>query len=146
MGWRIENRKAFMEMKTSEVGRSVQTPGYGGDFYPSDQFYKSTLLLPRASKLSSIMGSQHDKSLVIEIETITREEECWQEDVQYGSKYKLSSYMEEKTWEDAEAHCQSLGGHLASVRTAEEHEELASLAGWMIGVRSLKVMEKDSTV
>ena len=37
--------------------------------------------------------------------------------------------MEEKTWADAEAHCQSLGGHLASVQTAEEHEELTLLAG-----------------
>ena len=44
-----------------------------------------------------------------------------------GSKYHL--HNEQKTWEEAEAHCQGGGGHLASILTAEEDLEVMSLVG-----------------
>ena len=61
------------------------------------------------------------------MEVDTREEEGWQEEVLYGSKYKL--FKDEKTWEDAEAHCHGEGGHLASVLNDKENEELLALVG-----------------
>ena len=124
MSWRIENNPP-MEMTTSEVGRSVQTPGFGGDsfdeaFYLSNQAYTSTLLLPSAEQIGK-------GSLVIQLEEDTRDEEGWQERVLYGSKFKL--YRKGKTWEAAESYCQEEGGHLASVTTVAEHQEVWALAG-----------------
>jgi hypothetical protein len=63
-----------------------------------------------------------DGSLVVEIEVDTREEvEGWQEEVEHNrgpvaTDYKL--HTDKKTWEEAEAACQTAGGHLASVLPA----------------------------
>ena len=60
---------------------------------------------------------------MIQLEVDTREEEGWQEEVEYlGQRYVY--HEEKKTWPDAEAHCQSEGGHLASVLTREEQKEV----------------------
>ena len=88
-------------------------------FYLTDQSYTSTLLLPTAEQVG-------DGSLVIQLEVDTGEEESWQGEVTYGSRYKL--YKEGKNWTEAEAHCQREGGHLASVTTEEEWEKVNIIA------------------
>ena len=125
LSWRTENSNPPLEMTTSEVGRSVQTPGFGGNmlqeqFYLTNKSYTSTLLLPTADNVG-------DGSLVIQLELDTGDEEGWQGQVQYGSRYKL--YKKKKTWTEAEAHCQEEGGHLASVTTQEQWQQVKTLAG-----------------
>ena len=98
ISWRIENINLPLETTIKDIGRSVQTPGFGGGIieealYISDQSYTSTLLLPTTEKVSKwALGRQVvDWSLVIMLDVITNEEEGWQEGVQYKawSKYKL---------------------------------------------------------
>ena len=69
--------------------------------------------------LAELVG---DGSLVIEVEVDTREEEGWEEYVEtnVGEVRKYKFYDIEMTWTEAEAYCQSEGGHLASVPTQEE--------------------------
>ena len=127
--WRINPPP--LEMTVQELGRSVQTPGLGGDTferedYMADGDYKTTLLLPH-----NIQGMVGEGALVMQLQVDTREEGGWKEVVktsQSGQKtYKL--YTEKKTWSDAEAHCQKVGGHLASVLSQEEQEEVTAAAG-----------------
>ena len=127
--WRLDPPP--LEMTVQELGRSVQTPGLGRDTfdredYIADREYKTTLLLPH--NIQEMVGKG---ALVVQLEVDTREEEGWKEVVktsQGGQKiYKL--YEEEKTWSDAEEHCQGERGHLASVLTQEEQEEVKVAAG-----------------
>ena len=51
----------------------------------------------------------------------------------------------EKTWDEAELHCQVEGGHLASLGTEEEHQQVADMVGWYsvwIGGRYQKEKEE----
>ena len=71
---------------------------------------------------------------MIQLDVDTREEEGWQEEVRYlttakwgPEKYKL--YLQWKTWSDAEAHCREEGGHLASVLSEEEQDEVKTAIG-----------------
>ena len=130
LSWRIDKRYPDLELTTSEVGQTVQTPGLGdswdGEFYKDSHTYISTLLFP--GNLAELVG---DGSLVIEVEVDTREEEDWVEYVETNkgtaSKYKL--YEMKKTWQDAETYCQREGGHLTSILTEEEQKEVSAVAG-----------------
>ena len=112
------------------------TPSFRGECnkscYKEDKYF--TLVLELPEDLPEKIGSG---SLIIHLEVDITEERGRREEVAYweGSKYKL--YKEEKTWADAEAHCQREGGHLASVQTERDLEELKAAAGtwraWMGG-------------
>ena len=129
LSWRIEN--PLLVMATSELGRSVQTPGLrdkilNESFHTVDRAYKASLVLPDNIQVDS-------GNLVIQLEVDTREEEGWQEEVSYSTtakwgpeKYKL--YIMRKSWSDAEAHCKGEGGHLASVLSEEDQQEVSALA------------------
>ncbi|UCG03870.1 MAG: lamin tail domain-containing protein [Candidatus Heimdallarchaeota archaeon] len=45
-----------------------------------------------------------------------------------GNEYKL--FTESKTWGEAKAACESLGGHLVTITSQEENDFVQSLAGW----------------
>ena len=110
MNWRIENPQ--LVMPTSDIGRSLHTPGFGGDnfdesFYKGGRDYKTTLNIP--DTMLDIMGNG---TLVIHLEVNTREEKGWEEDVLYSmnpkwgaNKFKYFPIF--KNWTDAEAYCQS---------------------------------------
>ena len=128
LSWRIE--PVPMETTLQEVGRSVQTPGFrenrfDRDSFMADRTYKVTLVLPENIQEKVCSGT-----LVVQLEVDTREEDGWHEDVLYTTesptwgpaKFKL--FLEKKTWADAGAHCQSEGGHLASVNTMEEQHQI----------------------
>ena len=72
-------------------------------------------------------GSMEDNcSLVIELQVDADEEEVLE--YRDEDKYTLfSERRERKTWKGAEEHCQKLGGHLASVRTPGEQNEIEDL-------------------
>ena len=132
LSWRIENKSPPMEMKTSEIGRSFKTPGFGEDrfeevFYQSDRVFTSTLHFPKYIEGGSDV-------LDVQLEVDTREEKGWQEEVRFGSKY-IYHREPTKTWADAETHCQVEGGHLASVLTKGDQLELEAfnLNAWIGG-------------
>merc|ERR1711994_407616 len=79
-------------------------------------------------------------SFVIRLDVDTRDEEGWMEQVIFAElededlvstyEYTLHETWPLKTWEEAEAECQSEGGHLASVTSEEVNEEIRRLAGY----------------
>ena len=110
---------------------TITTPWFGGefvkDYYLEDKDYHMVLELP--DDIKDLVGSG---SLAIELEVDLREEEGWQERVQYTNidldlRYEL--HTEKKTWPEAEAVCQQEGGHLASVASEEENEALRKAGG-----------------
>ena len=123
-----------LELFTSEVGRTAQTPGHLESFdlkyYHADQKHDASLYIP--DDLKEQVG---DGKLVIELEVDTREAEDWIEDVKYELgkrqlKEKYQLFIEEKTWQEAETFCQSLGGHLASILSRNENQVINGIASF----------------
>ena len=121
---KASGRKGFDIFKWENSG-SFETPGFKEEFNPNhfidDKNYHMILQFP--ANIQEHVGSG---SLVVLLEVDTRgEDEGWQELVQYQerAKLKLSEPGVYKTWEEAEAHCQAEGGHLASVLSEEETTE-----------------------
>ena len=116
------------EVRMWDNNGSWHTPWFGEEYetnyYKEDKFYNLIIDIPKDLSAQIGLGS-----LVIQMEVDTREKEGWQEKVSYwqGSKYKL--YRESKTWPDAEATCQEEGGHLASVLSEGDQEELRAAMG-----------------
>ena len=123
--WRIE--PAPLELTTSEVGRSIQTPGLGGTFdeasYATARAYKATLLFPE-----DLADQIANGSLVIELEVDTREEEGWTEEVKHSVVSKYKAYGSKLSWWDAEAYCKTEGGHLASILSNKEQNMASDAA------------------
>ena len=88
--------------------------------YLTPQHYHYTLEFPNS--LPQLVGSTG--ALVVQMEVAIRQEEGWQEEVSYmeGSRFKFHS--DYKTWVDAEAVCVSEGGHLATIMSLGELEEV----------------------
>ena len=139
-------RDSGFEIETWKNYGTLQTPWYGAtireDYYSRDKHHHVVLQLP--VNIGELVGSG---TLVIELEVDTREEEGWQEEVVYSasslvsyqnnsiSKHKLmlrefikGKSLHEMSWEDAEAHCQMHGGHLTSILTEEEQQEVIKVA------------------
>ena len=126
LSWRIENPSVFSGSVT-EPGKSIQTPMFKGTFDPEyfkrERTYIATLELP--DDLTAQVGNG---SLTIEMEVDLREGEGddWVE-YDFGSLSKYQLFNQTKIWAEAEAACQSKGGHLASVTSQDELEELVEL-------------------
>ena len=108
---------------------AFQTSGFG-ETYDKDSYESNTtvnMILEFPEGLSEQVGSG---SLVIQLEVDTREEEGWREEVQYrdGGPKKYTLHKEIKTWYEAESQCQSEGGHLASIVTKEEWQQVMTVA------------------
>ena len=121
LSWRIENPP--LELTMTEVGKGVVSPSMGANSsYGLEGVFKASLLIPET--ISEEVGSGR---LVVQLEVAAREEGV-QEEIMYSTaswgKPKYSYYEKKRTWADAEAHCQREGGHLASVLSQEEHEEM----------------------
>ena len=114
--WSIENPTLIWTSSISEVGRSIQTHDYGDTFAelvdPSpDHIYSSILKIPEG-----FQGDIGNDTLVIELNVEMRDED----EVAWSMSYKL--YRKHKTWVDADAHCKSEGGQLASIHSKWEQE------------------------
>ena len=101
---------------------SHRTPGFGEsyqeDYHNHDKDQHFILELPQSAL-----------SLRLQLEVDTRVQEGWREEAAYsaGSRFRLYNLI--LSWQYAEAHCQAEGGHLASVRTEEEQQEVIRLKG-----------------
>ena len=104
------------------------TPGFGEEqeksYYDEDKYYRLVLELPK--DFYEKIGSG---TLVIQLEVDTREEEDWQEEVEYWEGSKYTGNSEVLTWKEAEAHCMKGGGHLASVQSAGENQDVYGIFG-----------------
>ena len=105
------------------------TPGfheeYNPSYYTGDKHHHVAIDFPK--NLRDEMGSGF---LVIQLEVDTREEEGWQEYVEYtAQRTKLYGEERDRTyWSAAEAHCQRDGGHLASILSEEDQQEVKAVA------------------
>ena len=125
--WKIWKCSEDLEIFTEELGRNIQTPLLGEqlneNFLGIDHTFKSTLRFPE--NISELVGSG---SLVIHLETRTREEGEYVK-TNKGGPNQLKLYIEAKNWKDASDHCQTEGGQLASVLSAEEQMKVEKLTG-----------------
>ena len=98
------------------------TPDFHGDF--DKTYYKDSkhhhIALDFPENLRDNIGSG---VLVIHLEVDIRENEGWQEYVEYSAQ-RTKLYTEKKSWAYAEAHCQWEGGHLASIMSQEDQQEV----------------------
>ena len=112
--------KGFMTFLWNRTGKH-QTPDFGGEydegFFKADREYQTVLQLP--DDMAEQVGGG---KLVIEIEVNTMEEVSYREG-------ELKLYTVKKNWTEAEAHCTSVGGHLASALSDEEQSVLETVAG-----------------
>ena len=85
---------------------TIKSSWYREDF--REERYKKNkdvhLVLDFPANLPDLVGSG---SLVIEFEVDIEEEEGWVEEVGYSEGTRYKAFYERKTWEEAEAHCQS---------------------------------------
>ena len=104
-----------IQIKVSNNYGQIQTPFLNQtdmktSFYKENHHVSFIFELPE--NIEETLGG---RSLVIQLDVSTREEEGWQEEVVVTKYPKYKLFREKKTWANAEAHCQSEGGHLASV-------------------------------
>ena len=117
LSWKIEKPTMIWTTSISEVGRSIQTPSLVHKEMSSGYLHKATLLLPKDFQQPSTY-----RSLVVELVV-----DLGQSDEFFAfTSYKL--YRQKKTRIDAETHCQSEGGQLASIHSQWE-QTLAEKAG-----------------
>ena len=126
-----------IEIVMSNNYGEIQTPWFG-ESYNKDYYKEGKKLLFDIKISEELKAHVGRRSLVIELEVDTREEQGWQEKVVYSAwdniayrsedivEYELCNEL--KSWSDAEAHCQRYGGHLVSVLTQEEQELTAAAA------------------
>ena len=149
------DKNGMLEIIMSNNYGEIKSPGFGEpydkDYYKKDIKLCFNVRIPAELKVQ--VGRQ---SLVVELEVNTRKGDGLQEKVEYiiytpqeeeeddtveyntngdniihrrQNTLEYKQYLEYKTWPEAEAHCQSEGGHLASV-TSQEEQEVAKAAGW----------------
>ena len=123
LSWRIENPR--LEVVLKEPGSFVATPGYEmsdlRNHFQANHVYKASLDF--SDRVKEQMGNN---SMTVNLEVDTREVEGWNEYVTIRPKFWLVE--EKKSWNEAQAHCESEGGHLASFETEEELEMVENKA------------------
>lgn len=122
--WRIEDPSLIWTSNFSKVGRSLKTPQLGEVVKPGDAsrdlIYKVMLSIPEY--LEKDIGNN---ALVVQIDVDMREGGNFVWNTKYMAFGK--GYYEKKNWAEAEAHCRSEGGQLASIHS-EEQQALAEKA------------------
>ena len=148
LSWSVEEKKRRgREVELRDVGRFVETPFWGEqlnkDWKYSDHFYKATLLM---DDIYDQMNEQ-DK-LIIDLTAETGEGRLFAgkggptHSTTISENNQHVMYKEARTWEEAEEFCFHKGGHLASVSTEEEWNEIITVIGdeqvWVGGTDQVK--------
>ena len=112
-----------LEVLVSTLNGTIETPWFGKSFERSyflkDRHHHVVLEFPK--NMASRLG---EGSLVIDLEVDTRVEEGWQETVEIREGPRYTEEIPQENWKFVEQHCVELGGHLASVHSEWEHNEL----------------------
>ena len=132
LSWWIENPTMKLTMNNGQVGRSIQTPQLGGTPIEtsSDHVYEAVLMVP-----DNFLKEIGNGTLAIELDVEKGEED----EAVYGFRGGYKLYREEKTWDEAAAHCKSRNGQLVSIHSEEEQTLVEQVAGgsrvWLNGRR-----------
>ena len=123
--WRILNKFPNLIFKTSHLGGEISTPYLGEEhdkeLYLADRKSTFQLTLPEAAYVGK-------NKLNIQIEVSIGEGDGWNEVVEYREGPTFTYHSCRQNFEQAEATCVKNGGHLASVTTAYENEEVKALS------------------
>ena len=112
-------------MTLSGVEGSIHSPGFGQTFSSED--YRLLLGKEIHYKLNvadtkNLMHENDFLKLTIEVDTE------YENDVRFAKNVRYVVFEEELSWYQAEASCESKGGHLVSVTTQKEQDEVKALA------------------
>ena len=135
ISWKVEGeerRRSSMQIETGEVGRKVESPLFGN---PGWDLWAKAAHVHKASLLTSNLAERMNDgdSLVVEVTSDLGKGELV---VGQGNSFpgqllptrRLLLYVgHELDWAGAESFCVASGGHLASVHSDQELEELAQL-------------------
>ena len=134
--WKVENASVIWRTNISEFGRSIQTPKLGEIFKPGedsvDHFYSASLTGP-----GGFQRAHNNTTLVVEVKLDIKQGD----DLTWTSNYKL--YGPGKNLVDADAHCKSQGGQLASIHSEQDHARAVEAAegnSVLLGGRREKVL------
>ena len=118
--------KDGFEIKVGDIKGSVKSPRFGESYQEND--FKADKSIHIILDLQPAIQNAGTGTLVVELEVDTRQEEGWEETVEYseGSQFKVFT-AEDKSWTEAQAQCQAAGGQLASMKTEEEQDEFDML-------------------
>ena len=115
LSWRIENPYPPLTANINEVGRSIKTPNHGDKLDKisdaSNTYTYRAILTPS----KDLLKQMKNRNLLIELDINMGPSD----EVYAFTNYKL--YREWKTWPQADAHCKSEGGQLASIHSRWEH-------------------------
>ena len=114
------------EIKVGGIEGSIKSPRFEESYQEND--FKVDKSIHIILDLQPNIQNAGTGVLVVELEVDTREEKGWEETVAYyeGSQFKFYN-AEDKSWIDAQAHCQTGGGQLASIKTEAEEKEFEDL-------------------
>ena len=114
------------EIKVGGVEGSIKSPRFGESYHKND--FKVDKSIHIILDLQPAIQNPGTGTMVVELEVDTREEDGWVEIVKYseGSQFKVYT-AEDKSWIDAQAHCQAGGGQLASMKKDSEQKEIGKI-------------------
>ena len=110
----IDNAWGY-EIFTSSLNGNLTTPGLGENIEALDQSYFNMHFTIEFPLVLKGMKGNHTTYVEIKIEQNTVEDNAMEIQYREGSKYIF--FKISKTWKDAEEHCVSQGGHLASLHS-----------------------------
>ena len=108
LSWRIENPTLIMVTSTSEVGRSIQTPGLENilriftDVF-GDHMFKTTLTIPE-----EVQQQMRKRKSSIELNFDIEKADGILDEAYAFTNFKL--YKQVMTWPEAKVHCEREGG------------------------------------
>ena len=112
LSWNIENEHLPLTANITDVGRSIETPHFGDTLEASyDNLYRA-ILTPSIDLLQKMDISSLEIDLDINMKPL--------DEVYTFTSYIL--YRKLKGWADAELHCKSEGGKLASIHSKWEQQ------------------------
>ena len=120
------DEQGMITMKSSEPQGSFRTPGFGDSEYKGE-FYNRTRNLHYILDLVNIRELIGEGTLVINVQTQGSWSYSWQ-----GPRLQL--YERELNMSDAESFCVRMGGHLPSILSREEQEEMRKVSNGSYGV------------
>ena len=132
LSWTIENNNPPLQLTTSDVGKTLTTPGFGGfyeNFHMADQNFNASLLFP--NDLPEQIGNG---SLVVELQTEREMGENGKSEFFYtepGYVLHVDPNYKAFSWTEAEVFCNDRGGHLASAESSEDQRKTVEIADGM---------------
>ena len=123
--WRIEDKYPPLEFVSRQWNGHVETPDFRGKYekemYQADRRAKFTIQLPENLEV------EKNSRFVVNLQVETAEVTGWDENVIYSVGPTFLFHPERKSWQEGEKTCVEEGGHLASVRSFSEAQELMKL-------------------